>query len=177
MNLFGEIQKAGEIVPARRNAREPSDWSLERDGSLRHTSFVGSTSVDEPFERGEQRADLLRLVAQVGLDRPHRGTVPSAESRKRPRADRSYVLAKAHSTMRPRMSQQVSRYSQNEGLSRIDESDRRAHLVEVAEDSDLGPVMTHFVEDGSNDLRAGAHRSRIAVAPEAGGTLELVVGR
>ena len=70
--LFGEIEEAGQIVAARRYARESSNRSFERDRRLRDATFVGSAAIDESLERREQLANRLRLVAQAILDGPHR---------------------------------------------------------------------------------------------------------
>ena len=50
---FGEVEEAGQIVAARRYARESSNRSFERDRSLRDSPFAGSAAVDEPLERRE----------------------------------------------------------------------------------------------------------------------------
>src|SRR5262245_22621349 len=71
VHLFSEVEKAGDIAPARCDAREPSHASFICNRCLRATPLVRTTLADEPLETLEQRPNFNRLVSQVILDGPH----------------------------------------------------------------------------------------------------------
>jgi hypothetical protein len=71
-----QVEIPGQGCPPRGDAGESSAAALERDCGLRHRVAKRAASLGKPDELVIERGDLLRLVAQMPLDRPFLGHQP-----------------------------------------------------------------------------------------------------